>query len=401
MKQKIFDITGMQNYIEISRSQGSPFFRSSPRGDISLEATVYAAQLYYYITGETNYDLFEIEAILGTQDPQTGFFIGPEFTNWRPSAGTKHNFEYLCSHLTCAVLPALELYGVVPRFPLRFAHRFLDTKYLKQWLAKRDWTDAWLEGNYLLFVLQTLTYLRDRENIPEANDSLQTIFRWLDVQIDSRTGLWGTNGYCLPHTALYGGYHQLLAYYYENQPLLYRERLIDTVLRIQHPDGGFSLAGGGGVCEDVDAVDVLVNMYKQVNYKRSHIRLALRRCLKHTLRMQNPDGGFPYKAGMEFRHNGIPATYSGPGESNMWCTWFRVHSIALMAQILTDEQAFEGVRFFFNESLSMGWHKPWNIEENRLTLKDNFAEIMTLQIHVRQAARLLLWALGKFRPRRG
>jgi hypothetical protein len=72
-----------------------------------------------------------------------------------------------------------------------------------------------------------------------------------------------------------------------------------------------------------------------------------------------------------------------------------------MAQILTDEQAFEGVRFFFNESLSMGWHKPWNIEENRLTLKDNFAEIMTLQIHVRQAARLLLWALGKFRPRRG
>jgi len=277
------------------RAKDGPGYCYTPSNEPSLYATCYAAMLQWYLGCERPLDPETKDFILRCQDPFSGFFVGPELRTWTPPAGAKHDRQHLLLHATCTVLPVLQEHGIQPRFTLQAVHDFCDRKNLAEWLDRRDMTDAWLEGNNLLFVGQLLVYLRDVEKCVQAQSALDLYFDWLDARVDPVTGLWGTDGFCSAFVAMCGGYHQLLVYYYENHPVLYRERLVDTVLSLQHRDGGFSPSGGGGACEDADGVDILVNMYKQVDYRRAEIRHALRRCARHLRRLQNPDGGFPYK----------------------------------------------------------------------------------------------------------
>lgn len=292
------------------------------------------------------------------QDERTGYFLGPEIVSNELSSPA-HDYEHIAMHLTAHVLPAMDLLGAKPSHPLRFAHPFLDLRYLRDWLDRRNWTDAWLEGNNLLFIGQFLLHLRDCEGKKDAEPALRLYFEWLDACLDPRTGLWGTDGHCSPFIAMCGGYHQLLIYYHEDREVCCKEQLIDTVLSLQHPDGGFHPKGGGGACEDVDAVDILVNMYKRTSYRRTEIRIALRKALRTILEKQMPDGGFVYRVGEPFVHMGIQRTKSPKNTSNLFATWFRVHAVALIAEVLTDHPV-SSVVWRFNDRCSMGWHRPWN-----------------------------------------
>jgi hypothetical protein len=78
-------------------------------------------------------------------------------------------------HLTAHVLPALSILGSNPRYHLHFAYRFTESRELLKWLERRDWSDAWLEGNNLLFVGQFLIYLRDVEHRKQAAESLNLL----------------------------------------------------------------------------------------------------------------------------------------------------------------------------------------------------------------------------------
>lgn len=157
-----------------------------------------------------------------------------------------------------------------------------------------------------------------------------------------------------------GGYHQLLLYYYDKRHIQHSRKIIDTVLNLKHNGGGFSPNGGGGACEDVDAVDILVNLYKITNYKKAQIICSLKRCLKHIISLQNKDGGFPYKKGIEQSHMGIPDTKAGMDESTMFSSWFRVHTLALICEILPKEKVLSNREFYLNSFISMGWHRKWD-----------------------------------------
>ena len=292
------------------------------------------------------------------QDPASGYYLGPEIVRSELN-GRRHSYEHIAQHLTCHVLPTLNLLGEEPKYPLSFARAFADLDFLRKWLDARDWREAWLEGNNLLFVGQLLIHLRDVESLSSAQKALDLYFEWLGEEMDPETGLWGSNGYCSRATALYGGYHQLLVYYHENRPLRHPEHLIEVALSLQHADGGFNPDGGGGACEDADAVDILVNMYKYVDYKRSSIRIALRAALKEIMSMQMPDGGFVYRLNQPFIHMGIKRTASPANQSNLFPTWFRVHTLALISQVLSDE-SIARYDWKFNKSCSMGWHRPWD-----------------------------------------
>jgi hypothetical protein len=288
-----------------------------------------------------------------------------------------HDFEHISMHLTAHVLPALDLLNSKPSHSLSFAYRFLDLSYLQDWLDQRNWRKAWLEGNNLFFIGQFLIHLRDVENNSSAQAALDLYFKWLDQKVDPHSGLWGTDGFCSNAEALYGGYHQLILYYYENHPVKYTERLIDVALSLQHADGGFNPRGGGGACEDVDAIDILVNMYKIVDYKRPQIRYALRRALRNILKMQISDGGFVYRLGEPFIHMGIQKTKSGSNSSNLFSTWFRVHALALINEIITDDGSIN-YDWQFNNNCSMGWHKKWDKTQNQLTVSNKIQEIIPI-----------------------
>ncbi|MEZ4617194.1 MAG: prenyltransferase/squalene oxidase repeat-containing protein [Caldilineaceae bacterium] len=361
------------NFTNLCKLDEKGTYSSVPNGSVTLYGTCYGLLTQSYLKADISIHSETLEFILKCQDMTSGLFIGPELQEWTPLPTATHDRTHLLMHLTCAVLPVLAQYEQKPRFPLFFAHQFCDLTYLTTWLNQRSWRDAWLEGNNLLFVGQLLVFLRDIEENKQAQLALDFYFDWLDSQVDPQTGLWGTNGYCSPFVAMCGGYHQLLVYYYEHRPVLRIEQLIDTVLALQHIDGGFS-PKGSGACEDADAVDILVNMYKMSSYRRADIRFALRRTLNHLLSLQNSDGGFPYRKSSAYIHMGIPATASDPGESSIFATWFRVHTIALIAEILTDDPLLRNISFHFNSTLSMGWHPKWDHEQHMLGRNDYLQE---------------------------
>lgn len=347
----------------LSNRVGNSFeFRMWKEGQVTLYSSVFAVMTLHYTGALTQFSKSEkqqwADYINSFQDPETGIFRAPEIFQGQIKGGG-HNEEHLALHLAAHILPALDLLGERPKFELSFAKKFLDISTLKAWLSQRDWSEAWLEGNNLLFVGQLLVYLHEA-GVKEADPALELFMQWLDDQIDPETGLWGTNGFCDKYAAIYGGYHQLLLYYYLRRPLISPERLIDTAMSIQHVDGGYSRWNGGGTCQDVDAVDILVNLYKLTDYRRRDIRRSLRRNYASVMRRITSEGGFCDRLGHEFNHMGMEMTKTPIGRANMFSTWFGVHTIALMAEILKhdnlDCESFEGL-VRFNHSCSMGWHR--------------------------------------------
>ncbi len=369
------NILAIKNFISACETDQNGVYASSPNGEATLYGTCYALMTMFYLGDSIQSRLDSLDFILSCQDPVTGYFIGPELKEWSPESDSKHDQDHLLTHLACHVLPVLDLFNMQPRSSLNFAHKFLDKQYLFDYLNSRDLKDAWLEGNNLLFVGQLIIYLRDRMKMRDADKALALYFTWLDDKVDPLTGLWGTDGFCSPFIAMCGGYHQLLVYYFEKREVRFKKQLIDTVLSLQHRDGGFHPQGGGGACEDVDAADILVNMYKQIDYKRLEIRIALRRLLHSVLEKQMPDGGFVYRLGEPFIHMGVPKTYSSANCSNLFPTWFRIHTLALIREILTDERLLKH-NWKFNPTCSMGWHKPWEKANHRITFIDKIKELL-------------------------
>jgi hypothetical protein len=352
-------------------------FRMCPGGDVTLYASCFAAMTLHYLGELSQFSQNTrhqwANYILQWQNQADGYFLGPELVK-EEITSAKHDWDVVRMHLAVHVLPALDLLEAKPRYPLAFAHRFLDPKYLQEWLEARDWQRAWLEGNNLLFVGQSLVHLRDVECLPGARASLALFFRWLDEHVDPATGLWGTDGgFSHPAPAMYGAYHQLLVYFCENRPIPYPRQLIDSTLAVQEFDGGFSASGGGGACEDVDAISILVNLYQRLDYERPQIRRALRKALQSVLRRLAPEGGFVYRWQEPFTHMSIPRTRVPADTPHLFATWFGVHTLALLAQVLTDEPKLER-DWHFNPVLSMGWHRPWDRSQHLLSKEDRQAE---------------------------
>jgi hypothetical protein len=329
-------------------------------GHVTLYSSCFAAMTLHYLDALKDISKQERRAwiayIQQWQDEETGRFVGPEIVEDEPTS-PRHDWDHVSMHLTAHALPALRILEALPEHPLRFAHRFLDRDVLLAWLQARDWREAWLEGNNLLFVGQFLVWMRDFEQQEEAQGALDLFFDWLNAEQDPVTGLWGTNRHCDAHAAMFGAYHQLLVYYFCDRRVPYAERIIDTTLGLQHSDGGFAREGGGGACEDVDAVDILVNLYKRTGYRSRAVRGALQRALESVLSRQMPDGGFVYRRGDAFSQMGIARTEVPPNTSEMFSTWFGVHTVALACQVL-QEHPLARIDWRFNNTGSMGWHKP-------------------------------------------
>jgi hypothetical protein len=344
-------------------SLGAPGrYKSSAAGGESLYASCFAAMIMDYvgcldgISPEAKQAW--VDYIQSYQDHTSGYFIGPEISEGELESSA-HSKEHLMLHLTAHVLPALKALDAKPRYPLTFGLVYLDPAWRENWLTSIDWSRAWIEGNNLLFVGQILTYLYEDEGVVEAKQGVFDLLDWLDGCVDEKTGVWGTQGSCDIRPAVYGGYHQLLLYYYWRREVKHRERLIDAVLAMQHFDGGFSDSFGGGTCEDVDCVDILVNLYKCTQYRRTEVERSLRRAGASILRKINTEGGFYYKRGIEFLHMGMRNTYAPPGVANMFSTWFSIHTLALIGEIVDLPQT-RGIRGRFNKCCSMGWHEHWD-----------------------------------------
>lgn len=322
----------------------------------TLYSSVFAVMAYHYTGKLQKFDRDELSGwanyINEFQNPDDGLFDSHEL---HEGIGVHHNLEHRKLHLTCHVLPALALLGYKPKYPIKYVEKYTDSENFIKWLDQRDLTMAWVEGNNLLFAGQLL--INEIETSGQGQNSLDLLFNWLEDTIDSKTALWGTDKNCSLHKAMYGAYHQLVLYYYKKREVPNIEKLIDSVLLCQHFDGGFSEWRGGGTCQDIDGIDILVNCYKLTSYRRRDIRKALRKSLVHIMNDRYiENGGFQDRKNHEFIHNSMPSTRTAMNVANTFSTWFTLHALNDLGSVLYKDEFFRGApAFLFNNSCSMGW----------------------------------------------
>jgi len=325
---------------------GFHLFRNSGE---SLYGCCFALMTKYYLNDFDRINKKNYADYLNSfQDEETGFYVGPETK--KDELGSKHTWEHVLMHLTVHVLPTLLLLDSRPKLKFKFLEDFKDIRKLEIWLNQRDFRDAWYEGNYLLFIGQLLCY-EMAQGDERAKKALEFWFDWLDGKSDPGTGLWGTDGKCDFYNAIYGAYHQFLVYYYLGRPIKFHEKVIDTTLMASN-------AIGSGACEDVDIIDILVNGYKILDYRRNDIETVLQKgTVDKIFLCQNEDGGFTYdRRNALFSMMGIKRTAYPMPNSHLFPTWFRVHTLALLHEIIDDPRLNE-IDFRFNTFCSMGWHK--------------------------------------------
>ena len=288
------------------------------------------------------------------QDSRTGLFQDPmlKATDLKDDL---HSAVYLEWQMTMFGISALDVFGEQPKYNLKFLNKFRGKELLQAWLADRDLSNPWMMSNEIMFLMFFFSYEYIQINMRESLELLEIIFNYLDQHIDSKTGLWGTNYGANTHNAMAGAYHFYPFYAYFKRSIMYPENVIDRVLALQNRcDGLFLAKGGGGACEDLDAIYILTTLGRRTGYRKEDILIALSKAEQGIIQNQNADGGFSWA---KFVRYGIKEWYYAlnPIIPNMdWRTIFVLKKSAI------------GSRIKRTKSLShAGWDKmTFDIEES-------------------------------------
>jgi len=347
-----------------------------------------------------------IEFLQRHQDPTTGMFWESQLSAADLST---HSPEHIGRQITYFCLHALDALGARPDHRLRVVEDYSLPGRMAEWLSARDWSRPWFEGNEVMFLLTFMLHENKHYGSDLVLASVCEALDWLDEHQDPTTGYWGTEAGASLFDAMAGAFHIYLFYYYVGRPVQFLEAIIDSTLSLQKQDGLFSAFGGGGSCEDLDAIDILVNMRKLTTYRRADIDAGLRRAWGALLGCQNADGGFRWVSRRDYgprywldlvnpmsrlpnsryrmtrigmrnliRPRVETMAYSGwklmeysVSESDVWSSWFRM--VALAEISLSGADGVENPcpqSWVFRQLPGLGWHNPnlvlSNGEEERL-----------------------------------
>ncbi len=220
---------------------------------------------------------------------EDGTFMDPCFDN--KDLISNHDISYLTLQFTYFSLLALSSVKLKPKTHLAFLEPYHDVEYIINWLEKMDWSKPWLESNNVMFIACLLAQDKNCKNLEELMDSF---FNFLDKKQNPRTGLWGTDETNILE-GVAGAFHYLIPYYYHKRSIQHIEKIIDSTLSLLSFDHLFVKKGGGGACEDLDAIDILCKLYKMIDYRHDSIKKILENALRSLKCCQNRDGGFSYR----------------------------------------------------------------------------------------------------------
>lgn len=380
-------------------------FRFSPQTPACLIGSCCAA-LAGEILGElSNWSAMEIKAWANYiqsfqlddgwfEDPHLGFVEGNSLDS-----------DYLRAHTTFLAVMALDALGQRPNRRLDYLDAWRDDKFLYDWIDQLDWANPWRESNWVEWIGYWL--LADTgltvDDVPLKKERFPAGFaglmQWLEDNQDTSTGFWGNPPYQGLSRTLHqmaAAYHHYVFYYATGHPIRYKDRIIDHTLSLQQPDGLFAPGrDGGGPCEDLDAIDILSNMHRLTDYRRSDIEASLKQALAALLRNQRSDGAFVYtydgdalsllpqlirtlfrpwyrpgpRTRLRALRQYINTSWSGalqyyaacpdlPFRSkggDMFSQWFRPLAIAIAASVLGPNRSPAWWRFKFRRQITQGW----------------------------------------------
>lgn len=262
----------------------------------------------------------------------------PTYLSWQET--------YFASH-------ALDALGVAPAKPLRFIEPFRFEPTLMPWLGTLGFEDFWFVSNYLMFLLHFLVEVEGKES-PAAHRVLD----WLDTRQDPKTGFWGTQQGASLFNGLAGAFHLYGFYQYLGREIHYVDRAIESTLSVQQKSGLWS-EPGGGPCEDLDAVDVLLKLVPSNADLDERVKAALRRALAALRAARLPSGGYCWTSPQRRArprnvvYSGLPTLKVKSNKEDLWSIWFRPLAIAMAELRLGGKPAWP---VKFRGKPLLGWH---------------------------------------------
>jgi hypothetical protein len=175
-------------------------------------------------------------------------------------------------HANGTVIGALGPLGGRQKYPVRLYQGFDSVDKIEPWLEKMDWRNEW-SGSHQFWGAMFCFSLSSRCT-PEWR---QRAFAWLDRNVDRQTGWWRA-GMKQAHPGvdgLGGGAHIWPIYQHHGQRFPCPERVIDSILAMQKPEGSWREYGG---YLELDALYGLAYMGSLVpDYRREDVLRAARR----------------------------------------------------------------------------------------------------------------------------
>lgn len=235
-----------------------------------------------------------VDSIASVATDDNDLVINPDFTPADLMKPGVHSPEYLALQSTSFVRAALNAAGRPPCKPVRWVVDLVEGVGVCAWLDSLPWSNPWLASNLDMFLGDFLLEWQQLAVAdPRVTSAIRAYFDWHNRTQDPRTGFWGEQSDLL--NAMAGAYHIVLHYDYAKEPLRYREAMIDAVLTLPWRDGLFVYGGGGGSCEDLDAIDLLVRLSLVSNHRSADVQSVLLRAARRIAAGYNADGGYGWR----------------------------------------------------------------------------------------------------------
>ncbi len=263
--------------------------------------------------------------IQAAQNPATGLFVPEGIQEAALASRTDSDpAAWLPSLLAVGGLAGL---GVNPAHPLKFVDSYATSQACAAWLEQLnwstrewsrslDWSDPAVENGARLRLLLSFLIHESQQNPSAGIDAaVNTIFDWLDERQDPISGLWGLNRgrrFSVPSTM--AGFFAP-SYFEFGRPLRNAERLIDTLVGMQHGHGLFSPPAEPAACAALTVVEALVRLSRVTEHRASTVKAALAYAFR------------PLVAGLKAALSAADIGFwPGPAAS----TWIRTSSLAMI-----------------------------------------------------------------------
>ena len=386
-KQQIID------YIISLKAPKRGFYLQSGFDQKTLMSSAFSIINLELINGmETINKEIESNYFLSSQDQKTGLFID---SSWKGNISNIKDLEknYIPYQTTAFSISALDALGYQPKYGFHFLDYFRNKTNLKDWFFGLNWKNPWNESNKVMFLLQFFSHEDIRFNNLESKSLVLLLLDLLDASIDHQTGYWGTDKGASNFNGMAGAFHFYNHYKYYVRHIPYEQPALINTIKIQEKDGLFHPLGGGGACEDLDAIDIICKLNINDRQKME----VLKKAYYSILDLHRDDGGFPWAIrpvfpflyGLQYLnplnnqfHFGmfkwilkrniigslIPSLkenrlyqYSGwdqmkynIDESDGWSTWFRLLSLATIEQLIPSIKNHD-IDFNFRSLPALGW----------------------------------------------
>ena len=381
------------NYINSLKAKDYGFYLQSQYKQRTLMSSAFSIITLELIDGMNVLDKNnESSYFLSSQDPNTGLFIDPDVIR-QPKNISDLGYNYIHYQTTAFSISSLDALGTQPEYPFHFLNPFRNREYLKNWLFKLDWSNPWLESNKVMFLLQFFSYEDIRNNNNESKALVLYLLDLLNKMNDPITGYWGTNLGSSYFNAMAGAFHFYNHYKYYDKEIPNKRHAFINTINMQEKDGLFHPLGGGGACEDLDAVDIIHKIFEHHKYGKN----ALIKAYNSIINSQMEDGGFCWAKRPQFPllfgikhlnpfnksfHSGMckwiikrnilgsllthlkdPKMYQYSGwelmkynidESDGWSTWFRILALATIEANYPHLKKHD-IDFNFRSLPSLGW----------------------------------------------